>query len=85
MYATLISSYEYSVTLNSIPTKINVNIHLHDDTNDICPIETKELSPLSLPNYPHPDDELPTEYHKPVLNIQPRKVYSRKLQEIILF
>jgi len=81
MYITMISGYEYSITLNSFPSTININIHLYDDKNDVCPIETKEFVP-PLPEYPHPDDVLtPIMYHDPI-KIQSRRVYSRKLQHV---
>ena len=73
MYATLISGYEYSVTLNSIPAKIIINVHLNNENE--CPIEANEFM-QSLPNE---DTKINNE---PYLKVQPRKVYSRKLRHI---
>jgi len=79
LFITHTSAYEYTIMLNSIPTKIIVNIHIHDDTHNECPIEVQEFTP-PLPNYQHPDDMYtPSLYDEPILKVQPRKVFSRKL------
>ena len=76
---TYTSAYENIITLNSIPTKIIVNIHLHDDMRNECPVEIQEFTP----NYQH-DMYTPSHYDEPILKVQPRKVYSRKLLHIEL-
>ena len=79
---TYTSAYEYTITLNSIPTKIIVNIH--DDIQNECPVEVQEFTP-PLPNHQHPDDMYtPSLYDEPILKVQPRKVYNRKLQHVEL-